>query len=235
MLNRNTRDRRNTLSALGALGLTMSVCLGLATPAHANEEATSSTSLPTVSGELGTATIGSFYEYQFTMTGDGTHLRAADLPPGMNIDSFTGKFSGTPANRSGAYTFSLIARNADGFERKDFTLLVVASHTEVDESWMIPKGGTIRPEDMRCPATHPYLINRDYKPEHQLLGNLVPLGVEVFSGWSGSAGAIVENGYLVGAKDIHFDNPGGVPNPARMVLHCTNDLNEAAHVIPGLG
>jgi hypothetical protein len=55
--------------------------------------------------------------------GEGLHLRGADLPGWLKLDSYTGKVSGTPVpTTADSDTFSLIARDANGYQRKTFTI-----------------------------------------------------------------------------------------------------------------
>lgn len=73
-------------------------------------------------------TVGSSYRLQFTATGNQEfpivwRASTRDLPPGFELDLFTGVLSGTPT-QIGTWTFKVTAVSDQGLHYEDFTLRI---------------------------------------------------------------------------------------------------------------
>lgn len=103
--------------------------LGVSSPsmAAAVDSPNVSETSPTIEGTPPVARSGVPYEYQFTVTGgEGVKIGAAGLPDWLDLDYSTGRIYGNPGlvTDGTKFTFSLIARDNTGYDRKTFTIPV---------------------------------------------------------------------------------------------------------------
>jgi hypothetical protein len=183
--------------------------------------------------------VGQAYSYQFPLNKPAAPTIAVTsgaLPPGLTL-SPSGLLSGTPLSPGGTHNFTVTVTSVQGLYTQSLSIKITGDTINVPTpEWQIPPSAGLVPQllpDKMCPADHPYLDKHNRAP-----GRAVPNGVEViepnvigvssFSWWDSS------NTYQTGLKtptatNFSWWNTWSV----RLVLHCTNDLDEASRGWPG--
>ena len=205
------------------------------TPAQAAEPAK-----PSISGTPPeVAVIGEPFSYQFTVEGaDRVTVVTEWLPTGLTYDTSTSTLSGTPEwQATGAYSYSIIARNAVDYEKVTFDLELVPDRVVTSTSDYFKGDGTY-PFSLSCPASHPYLLNQPFNLGVFPVVVFLPNGVDLhyLSRPAGLAYAVGHpqhtNGYVTGVQDLEIEMfflsvPKGEYTDWTINLHCTKHIEEA--------